>query len=134
MNRNNNKFTYIHFIAIFLLKNVNCLIIPMYFYRMLKMYAKNEDMITLLRKFTTNEWKFDNSNTKKLWSSLCQEDHQTFWFSMDKFDWDSYSKCFYYGIREHILHEDLRNNTEALARNRKYDLTIHNKLMDRLPE
>lgn len=95
------------------------------------MYAKTEDMMVLLRKFTMNEWKFDNSNTKKLWSSLCQEDRQTFWFSLDKFDWDSYSKCFYYGIREHILHEDLSNIPEALARNRKYDFNINNQLMVR---
>lgn len=85
------------------------------------MYAKTEDMTNMLHKFTTCQWKFDNTNTQELWSSLSQKDSEMFRFSLEGFNWKSYTKSFYYGIREHILHEDLDNMSKALAKNRKYD-------------
>ncbi|CAI6361900.1 unnamed protein product [Macrosiphum euphorbiae] len=87
--------------------------------KMLKIYKKVENMSDLLKHFTTNEWKFDNSNTRELWSSLSQEDRKTFWFGFEEFDWKSYIKCTVFGIRKHILHEDLSNMTRALSKNRK---------------
>ncbi|KAL5235551.1 hypothetical protein ACI65C_002961, partial [Semiaphis heraclei] len=87
--------------------------------KMLKMYEKMENATDLLIKFTTNEWKFDNSNTRELWSLLSKEDRKTFWFSFEDFDWKSYIKCMVYGIRKHILHEDLSNMTRALSKNRR---------------
>lgn len=87
---------------------------------MLKMYAKTERMIDLLYTFTTRQWLFDYSNTKELWSSLSKKDRQIFWYCLEEFKWSPYIKNFYYGIREHILHEDISNVTEALAKNRKY--------------
>ncbi|XP_029346252.1 fatty acyl-CoA reductase wat-like [Acyrthosiphon pisum] len=87
--------------------------------KMLKIYKKIENMTDLLKDFTTCEWKFDNSNTRELWSSLSQEDRKTFWFSFEEFDWKSYIQCTVYGIRKHILHEDLSNTTRALSKNRK---------------
>jgi alcohol-forming fatty acyl-CoA reductase len=87
---------------------------------MLKMYKKLENMTDLLKVFTMSEWKFDNSNVQELWSLLSQEDRETFWFSFKEFDWKSYIKCTVYGIRKHILHEDLSNMTIALKKNQKY--------------
>jgi len=87
---------------------------------MLKMYEKVENTTDLLIKFTTSEWKFDNNNTRELWSLLSKEDRKTFWFSFEDFDWKSYIKCMVYGIRKHILHEDLSNMTRALSKNRRY--------------
>ncbi|XP_026819369.1 LOW QUALITY PROTEIN: fatty acyl-CoA reductase wat-like [Rhopalosiphum maidis] len=87
--------------------------------KMLKMYKKLENMTDLLKVFTTSEWKFDNSNVRELWSSLSQEDRETFWFGFEEFDWKSYIKCTFYGIRKHILHEDLSNMTIALKKNQK---------------
>lgn len=86
---------------------------------MLKMYAKTEHMMDMLSTFSTRQWKFDSSNTKKLWSSLSEEDRQTFWYDLEEFKWSPYIKSFYYGIRKHILHEDVNNMKEALAKNRK---------------
>lgn len=90
---------------------------------MLKTYAKTEDMMDLLYEFSTRQWKFDNSNTLELWSLLNHEDRQTFCYSLEEFDWKSYIKNYYYGIRKYILHEDLSNKTKALAKNQKYDIT-----------
>lgn len=91
---------------------------------MLKMYTRTEDLMDLLYTFSTRQWTFDNSNIIKLWSSLSDEDRQTFWYSLEEFDWKIYIKSFYFGIKKYILHEDLSNTTIALAKNRKYDF-IH---------
>lgn len=88
--------------------------------RILKMYAKIETTMDLLRVFTTKQWAFDNSNIKELWSLLSEEDRDTFKFSFDGFDWTSYLKTNFYGIRRHILQEDIGNVSSALAKNRKY--------------
>lgn len=87
---------------------------------MLKMYAKREKMTVLFKPFSTVEWKFDNSNTRELWTLLSQDDRKTFWFSFEQFDWKSYVQGFVFGIRKHILKEDLNNVTKALSKNKKY--------------
>jgi len=87
---------------------------------MLKLYAKREKMTKLLKPFTTVEWKFDNSNTRELWTLLSEDDRKTFWFSFEQFDWKSYVKGLVFGIRKHILKEDLNNLTKALSKNKKY--------------
>jgi len=87
---------------------------------MLRMYAKTESMIDLLYEFSTKQWKFDNNNTRQLWLSLSKDDRNMFQFSLKSFDWKSYIKSYYYGIRKHILHEDLSNVEEALSKNKKY--------------
>jgi len=87
---------------------------------MLRMYAKTESMIDLLYEFSTKQWKFDNKNTRQLWLSLSKDDRNMFQFSLKSFDWKSYIESYYYGIRKHILHEDLSNVEEALSKNKKY--------------
>lgn len=94
---------------------------------MLKMNAKIQSTMYLLHVFTTREWKFDNSNTQDLWLSLSVEEQNTFRFGFGDFDWNSYLKNFYYGIRKHILHEDLSNVPKALAKTRKYVTFIHTR-------
>jgi alcohol-forming fatty acyl-CoA reductase len=84
------------------------------------MYSKTEAMTDLLKMFTSKQWKFDNSNTIELLSSLSKEDRDKFEFSMENFNWKQYTTSYYYGIRKHILHEDLSNMVEAKSRNRKY--------------
>jgi len=91
-----------------------------YTFRMLKMYAKKEKMTEMVLPFTTVEWKFDNSNTKELWTLLSQDDRKTFWFSFEQFDWKSYVQGLVFGIRKYILKEDLNNVTKALSKNKKY--------------
>jgi len=86
---------------------------------MLKMYSKTEKSLDLLREFTTRQWSFENKNTVELWASLSREDHNTFWFSFEEFDWKTYIKVYYLGIRKHILHEDLSNTEKAVTKNRK---------------
>jgi len=86
------------------------------------MYAKTESMIDLLYEFSTRQWTFDNSNTRELWSSLSKDDRETFMFGLKEFDWKSYIKTYYYGIRKHILHEDLSNVEKASSKNQMYDI------------
>lgn len=88
------------------------------------MYVKTECMIDLLYVFTTRQWKFDNSNTRELWSLLSQDDRNTFWYSLEEFDWVSYIKVYFYGIRKHVLHEELSNVDTATVKNRKYDILL----------
>lgn len=89
---------------------------------MMKMYLKIENVMDLYYTFSTNEWKFENSNTRKLWLSISQEERELFQFSLNEFNWKSYIKCYYYGIRKYILHEDPKNIEKAMSKNRKYDI------------
>ncbi|XP_001946150.2 fatty acyl-CoA reductase wat [Acyrthosiphon pisum] len=93
--------------------------------KMLKTYSKIEIALDLLREFTTRQWSFDNKNTVDLWLSLSKEDQKTFWFSFEDFDWKTYIKIYYLGIRKHILHEDLSNIEKAVTKNRKL-FWLHN--------
>lgn len=88
---------------------------------MLRLYLKIDGLVDLLYPFSTREWKFDNSNTRQLWSSLNQEDREKFHFSLESFDWTNYLNNYYLGIRKYILHEDLSNVDKALSKHRKYD-------------
>jgi len=97
--------------------------LKIFLYRMMKMYAKTEFMTSLLHVFTTRQWKFDNSNSVELLSSLSIEDRDQFEFGMVNFDWKSYTKSYYYGIRRHILQEEMSNLDKAKSKNRKYVLT-----------
>uniref|UniRef100_A0A2S2P2M9 Fatty acyl-CoA reductase n=1 Tax=Schizaphis graminum TaxID=13262 RepID=A0A2S2P2M9_SCHGA len=87
--------------------------------KMLKMYAKTEKITDTLRVFTANEWKFDNSNTRKLWTSLSQDDRKMYCFNFEGFDWRLYTRNIVYGVRKHILHEDFNNISKALSKHRK---------------
>lgn len=89
-------------------------------FRMLKMYEKTEHMTDLLYAFTSRHWKFENNNINELWSLLNKEDRNTFWFSFEAFDWKSYMRNYFFGIRRHILHEDINDMTNASGKNRKY--------------
>jgi len=86
---------------------------------MLKMYSKTENTLNMLNEFIIREWSFDNENTKKLWLSLSKEDRNIFWFSFEEFDWKDYFKVYYFGVRKHILHEDLSNTKKAISKNQK---------------
>lgn len=86
---------------------------------MLRLYSKTEHIIDTLYEFTTREWKFDNSNTRNLWLSLSQNDRNIFYYSLDNFDWKSYIKVYFFGIRKHVLREDLSNLEKASSKNRK---------------
>ncbi|XP_025192600.1 fatty acyl-CoA reductase wat-like [Melanaphis sacchari] len=87
--------------------------------KILKMYVKMEYMTDLLYEFTTRQWKFDNSNIRELWSLLSQDDRNVFWNSLEEYDWTSYLKIYFYGIRKHVLHEESSNVDRATVKNRK---------------
>lgn len=88
------------------------------------MYSKAEKLMDLYYTFSTREWIFDNTNIQELWLSMSQDERELFPFSMKQFDWKSYIRCYYYGIRKYILHEDSDNTTKAITKNRKYDSLI----------
>ncbi|XP_060876849.1 fatty acyl-CoA reductase wat-like [Metopolophium dirhodum] len=96
--------------------------------KMLRMYAKTENMIDLLYEFSTRQWTFDNGNIRELWSSLSKDDRETFRFSLEEFDWKPYIKSYYYGIRRHVLHEDLSNVGKASSKNQML-LWLHQMFM-----
>lgn len=86
---------------------------------MLNMYAKLESVSDMLNEFMLREWKFENSNTQKLWLMLSEEDSKQFWFSLNDFDWTIYMKNYMHGIKLHILHENENNAKEALIKNKR---------------
>lgn len=86
---------------------------------MLKIYTKTENLIELYQIFSTNEWKFDNSNTQELWLSINQEDRELFPFSIKDIDWSLYIRNYFNGIRKYILREELDNLEKAKAKHRK---------------
>jgi len=74
-------------------------------FRIFKTYTKLESTMDMLNVFLLNEWKFDNCNTRELWSRLGQEDRETFRYGLDEFDWPSYINDYVRGIRKHLLRE-----------------------------
>ncbi|KAL4148043.1 hypothetical protein QTP88_002347 [Uroleucon formosanum] len=87
--------------------------------KMMKMYAKIEIKLDVLHMFTIRQWKFTNNNSVELLSSLSKKDRDQFEFDMVNFDWKSYIKSYYHGVRKHIMHEDLSNLDKAISKSRK---------------
>ena len=67
------------------------------------MYTKIHKLIEIVAHFSTNEWDFENKNTRNLWSHLDAADKKLFPFSMQSFDWDTYIYNYNKGIRLYIL-------------------------------
>jgi len=82
-------------------------------------YSKDEFLLNTINQFITNEWTFDNTNTNELWSILSQEDRNLFPFSFKKFNWKSYNKNYYIGIKKYLLRENENDLEKALIKNRR---------------
>jgi len=73
---------------------------------MSRIVEKMDKAAACLEYFTTNEWRFLNSNVCALWSNLSKQDQQTFNFDLSTLDWETYMESYCLGARKHVLKED----------------------------
>ncbi|PZC72130.1 hypothetical protein B5X24_HaOG211835 [Helicoverpa armigera] len=68
-----------------------------------KAYTKITKFSEVMAYFATREWKFDNSNTQKLYSEMCEADKHLFDFDMSTMDWNDYFYNYIRGVRVYLL-------------------------------
>nr|AID66649.1 fatty acyl reductase [Agrotis segetum] len=85
-----------------------------------KTYAKITKFSEVMAYFATREWKFDNSNTQRLFAEMCPADKKMFDFDMSALDWNDYFYSYIRGVRVYLL-KDPVNTVPA-------GLTKHNRL------
>ena len=72
-------------------------------YRLRKTYAKITKFSEVMAYFATREWKFDNSNTQRLFAEMCPADRKLFDFDMAALDWSDYFYSYIRGVRVYLL-------------------------------
>ncbi|XP_063930462.1 fatty acyl-CoA reductase wat-like [Zophobas morio] len=68
-----------------------------------KSYRRLNKMLDLISYFSTRSWVFDNDNVMGLWNHMNEEDKRSFFFSMEKVDWNEYAHASCMGARLHLL-------------------------------
>ncbi|KAL3271476.1 hypothetical protein HHI36_021961 [Cryptolaemus montrouzieri] len=91
-------------------------------------YEKINKLGDVLSYFTLREWEFRNDNIQHLWKELNEEDRKLFPFTMENFDWNSYSKVFVRGARLYILKEPVETIPQGLKIMRRF-VIIHYTLL-----
>lgn len=81
--------------------------------RMINLNKKIYKFLEVISYFSTNEWKFNNDNVKKLYKNMDERDKEIFNFDMNKLDWLDYFKSYVLGIREHLFKEELSTLEEG---------------------
>jgi len=69
-----------------------------------------------LSRFSTQEWKFHDSNIRSLLGSLSSEDQELFYFDLTQLQWQQYLADYMAGTRYFLLKED--TSTIPAARKR----------------
>lgn len=80
------------------------------------LYYKSIKFLTLVSKFSTQEWTFHDSNVRSLLSTLSPEDKELFYFDLTQLNWKEYLKAYVAGIRLFLLKEN--ESTLPMARKR----------------
>ncbi|XP_034664016.1 fatty acyl-CoA reductase wat isoform X1 [Drosophila subobscura] len=70
--------------------------------RMIKLYGKIHKNINILAPFVDTTWKFDTTNTQRLWQRMSSLDHSLFDFDMRGINWDDYFLHALSGIRIYL--------------------------------
>ncbi|XP_026740170.1 fatty acyl-CoA reductase wat-like, partial [Trichoplusia ni] len=81
-----------------------------------KAYRKITKFSEVMAYFATREWKFDNSNTQKLYSELCDADKHLFDFDMSALDWNDYFYSYIRGVRVYLLKDPVETVPEGLKK------------------
>lgn len=85
----------------------------------LAMYRRCRTMVDILTPFTSNQWRFSDSNVCALYDKLDQVDRQLFEFDVRKIDWNSYIRNYIIGSRIYALKDEPRNLEVAVKSLRK---------------
>ncbi|CAB3257461.1 unnamed protein product [Arctia plantaginis] len=80
---------------------------------MLKLYSKVMKLAHILFYFSTQDWRFSDTNVRDMWNSLSEDDKVVFPFSMGQFSWEYMCETFLIGIRVYLIKDDLSTLPEA---------------------
>ncbi|XP_023220295.1 uncharacterized protein LOC111622181 [Centruroides sculpturatus] len=83
--------------------------------KMMKVYDKVHNNLSLLEYFCTRDWKFSTRNVRQLLERMSTKDKQCFDFDISRLNWDRYMEDYFLGIRRFVLKED----DSTIARSRK---------------
>ncbi|XP_075988609.1 fatty acyl-CoA reductase wat-like [Anticarsia gemmatalis] len=86
-----------------------------------KLYKKIYNLSKALSYFATRTWIFDDSNTDKLYQSLCENDRIIFNFDTTDIDYKDYLTIWCIGLRKYVLKDGLKNTIYA----RKKQFWLH---------
>jgi fatty acyl-CoA reductase len=77
---------------------------------------RSKNFAIAVSPFSTQEWKFHDSNVRSLLSSLSPEDQELFYFDLTQLQWQKYLADYMAGMRYFLLKED--TSTIPAARKR----------------
>ena len=83
---------------------------------MLKTYERIHKFSESVAYFSTNEWKFSNSNVQQLWQKLSPEDRLIFDFNISNLCWDDCLRDTFMGVRTYLLNEDPKTLPDAVRK------------------
>ncbi|XP_068157912.1 fatty acyl-CoA reductase wat-like [Drosophila tropicalis] len=83
--------------------------------RLMKIYRKLHENMSLFEYFATKAWTFDTHNTKRLWKCMTTKDQQLFNFDMEHLDWNDYFHGALLGMRQYLCNEPPTAKSIALG-------------------
>ncbi|XP_025837494.1 fatty acyl-CoA reductase wat isoform X2 [Agrilus planipennis] len=84
--------------------------------RMVTIYKKVGKFSDVISYFCTRQWQFTNSNSRKLWEEMNDQDKQLFTFDMKEFGWEKFLLSAMKGGRIYLLNDPMDTVTDALRR------------------
>ncbi|XP_017856195.1 PREDICTED: putative fatty acyl-CoA reductase CG5065 [Drosophila arizonae] len=84
--------------------------------RMMKIYRKIHKFSNVLKFFSSNEFRFDNDNVRRLADKLDERDKRIFAFDMRDLDWINLFRVSLYGLRLYVVKDDPSNLPESIKR------------------
>ncbi|XP_018407298.1 PREDICTED: fatty acyl-CoA reductase 1-like [Cyphomyrmex costatus] len=93
---------------------------PMILQLQRQLYAANR----AVSYFTFHNWKYINTNTSLLLSSIPSDDKDTFSFETAEYDMRGYIKTCIIGFKKFLLHEDMNRLDAVRARNKRVYLFV----------
>jgi len=89
----------------------------------MKIYRKIHKLSNVLKYFSSNEFRFDNDNVRKLTEKLDDRDKRLFSFDMRDLDWTNLFRVSLYGLRLYVVKDDPSNIPESIKRYERYAFT-----------
>lgn len=90
------------------------------FGRMMKIYRKIHKFSNVLKFFSSNEFRFDNDNVRRLVDKLDERDKRLFAFDMRDLDWTNLFRVSLYGLRLYVVKDDPSSLPESIRRIKRY--------------
>jgi len=70
---------------------------------MVKIYKRVDASITNYAFFTTQQWLWDDANSRQLIKEMSEEDRKTFSLDLSNHDWTSYITTYYDGCKKYLV-------------------------------